>query len=331
MSFSIKKIDITKSSAEWNNFFLDFPDEEISLAANPSFATIFSIYFNIDPTYYFIIEEGSVIGVLPGFLKNGRFLSMPMLSSGGAFIKKSSITKEAIYRELSLKIHPLYEIREFKQYSSYSNQEKVTCYKNLCSTVDEQLNSFKSKLRSQILKGYKNGLTTSVGGSNFLPDFYKLYSKNLHRLGTPVPSINYFYTFINNYKYGTCAVFSVKKDNTTIATAITFSYCSFFEVMWASTDRKYNYLNPNMLLYWEMMKYSIEKKMHIFSFGRSAKESATLTFKRQWEITEHTLYFNMDTPHYTSTIKKYISFAWKHLPYKLTLFLGPILRTNFIN
>lgn len=331
MGISFDKIIIENRIEDWNTFFSDYPITDISLAANPSFAKIFSLCFGLDPSYYMIIDTGSIIGVLPGFMKHGRFISMPVLSSGGAFLKETNVSKTQIYQLFYKEVQPSYEIREFQQYSSCFINNKVTCHLNLLSSEEEQLGSFKSKLRSQILKGYKNGLVISIGGAELLPDFYKLYAKNLHRLGTPVTSIKYFSTFLTNYRYGDCAVFTVKKDSKTIGAAITFSYQSFFEVMWASTDREYNFLNSNMVLYWEMMKYAIQKNMKIFSFGRSSKESASLTFKRQWGVKELPLFFNVDTNKNHTLFRRYFSSLWRHLPYRLTLIAGPLIRNKIIN
>ena len=62
------------------------------------------------------------------------------------------------------------------------------------------MSSFKSKLRSQIKKGIKNELTVKINHSDSFNEFYTLYSKSLHRLGTPVNGKDYFKEFLINIK-----------------------------------------------------------------------------------------------------------------------------------
>jgi len=70
--------------------------------------------------------------------------------------------------------------------------KKVRMLLELPSTSKELMASFKSKLRSQIRKAEKNGLTVSLGiDEQHVSHFYEVYSKNMRDLGSPVHSIKW--------------------------------------------------------------------------------------------------------------------------------------------
>jgi len=54
------------------------------------------------------------------------------------------------------------------------------------------------------------------------------------------------------------------------------------EVPWASALREANPLSANVLLYWHMLKFSIERGFKVFDFGRSTPDAGTFHFKKQW-------------------------------------------------
>ena len=54
------------------------------------------------------------------------------------------------------------------------------------------------------------------------------------------------------------------------------------EVPWASAIREFNPLCANVLLYWHMVRFAIERGFRTFDFGRSTPGEGTFHFKRQW-------------------------------------------------
>ena len=94
MTVKFIKINIEKNIKEWNSFFKEQDSEDISLAANPSFANIFEDLFNIIPEYYFVYYKNSFIGAIPGFRGRNKFYSVPVLSSAGLYLKKYKENKK---------------------------------------------------------------------------------------------------------------------------------------------------------------------------------------------------------------------------------------------
>jgi hypothetical protein len=87
-----------------------------------------------------------------------------------------------------------------------------------------------------------------------------------------------------------------------------------------------------MLLYWELLKRSIERGQQVFDFGRSSRDSGTYRFKKQWGArpsqAEWQYYLRAgkvtdmrtDNPRYQRLIR-----IWQRLPVRLTRLLGPAI------
>jgi lipid II:glycine glycyltransferase (peptidoglycan interpeptide bridge formation enzyme) len=85
-------------------------------------------------------------------------------------------------------------------------------------------------------------------------------------------------------------------------------------------------MNPNMVLYWEMIKYSIDQKMKVFSFGRATKGSGSHKFKTQWGIEERQIYFNYSSYQLNIRNLSFLSKLWKILPLEVANKVGPYFR-----
>ena len=104
------------------------------------------------------------------------------------------------------------------------------------------LSSFKSKLRSQIRKAEKNGLTFELGTSNVLvSDFYNVYAQNMRDLGSPVHAEKWFKAIIKSY--GQSSLISVVyHDGQPIGGGVIIKSGDNASIPWASTLRDFNRL-----------------------------------------------------------------------------------------
>jgi len=292
----------------------------VTIAHNPCLPNILAETFGFKPASYLIWNDEKIIGVLPGITIGNKFASLPHFSYGGPLCINEHIERIKI-SELFPKQN--YDIRSFHILSDFYSDEKVICYLKLQNSVDGQWNSFKSKLRSQIKKGENYGHKILNGGIELLSDFYMVYTQNMLRLGSPpLPKI-LFKNILNNYKFGNVNITVVKYNNLSVASGMTLSYMGFNEVCWASSDHRYNNLNVNMVLYWEIIKKSIIDGNKIFSFGRSSKESNTLKFKLQWGTDVVPIYFNYSRSHSISLKKMtFLSKIWSIQPNWSSKFFG---------
>lgn len=323
----LEKIEIKSRSDEWNKFVANNLPSDIansSIAHNPSLAQILEDSFGYECEYYFLIENDEIIGLLPGFRISNKYTSIPMFPTGGVF-PCTGKKKLDIYESIT-NLLGKYEIRDSVKFSKFCNVSKILCYLPLENNVNLQFNQLTSDKRNHIRKGYKYGLTIKHGGPELLDDFYNIYSYNMHHLGSPVIEKKFFQSLLENYKYGIAKVFICYHGNIPVGGSIVLSYFNLLEVSWASTLVNYNKFKPNMVLYWEMIKFSIENGLSYFSFGRSTKDSGAHEFKLRWGALEQPLFFNYSN--YTFDIRKLrpLTRLWRKLPLNIANKIGPALR-----
>lgn len=223
---------------------------------------------------------------------------------------------------------------EFMENHNYSVAcGKVSMRLELPATVDVLWNGFKSKLRSQIVKAERNGLVFRWADQDGLDAFYTVLSRNMRDLGSPVHGMNWFESVID--QYGEMAKIGlVYRGSKVVGSGLILCGSKTVAIPWASTLREYNSLNPNMLLYWNLIKFSVENNYREFDFGRSTPGEGTYRFKKQWGATERDLYthsFNHKSNREKSTApiiqgRKKLAAIWSKLPLPVANVLGPMVR-----
>src|SRR4029079_8470212 len=105
------------------------------------------------------------------------------------------------------------------------------------------------KVRNQVRKAQKSGLTAIRGGAEVLDDFYRVFARNMRDLGTPVYARRFFAEVLEAFPDRTrLVIFSL--DDQPVAGGLTYRTGDSIEVPWASSVRDYNAMCPNHLLYW---------------------------------------------------------------------------------
>lgn len=207
-------------------------------------------------------------------------------------------------------------------------REKVELHLDLPGSQQKMLESFKSKLRSQIRKGQKNGLVWRIGKRELLDHFYEVFSRNMRDLGSPVHSKKFFDAIFTHFYHHAfiCTVFYNSKP---VAASFMIKFKKRLANPWASSIREFRHLNSNMFLYWQMIRFACNIGMEIFDMGRSTKGVATYRFKKQWGPRESPLYWHR----WVVSEKKLNRFnetlsiePWKRLPVKVANFIGPMVR-----
>ena len=214
---------------------------------------------------------------------------------------------------------------------------KVRMVLPLPISAEALMGGFKSKLRSQIRKSEKNGLTCSINQHpQSVVNFYAIFAKNMRKLGSPVHSKQWFDSLITHY--GSDVFLAVVyKQTTPVGAGLIIKNGAKVAIPWASTDADYNYLAPNMMLYWSLLKHACELGCSEFDFGRSTFGEGTFKFKQQWGAEPVPLLWsdlyagqsdNTVTPAHTSNLRKVVETIWSRLPLGLTTRLGPKIRKH---
>ena len=297
--------------------------------------------------YLLAKKKSQIVGVFPQILMgipffSKNFVSLPYCDVGGLLADSEDVAKALLDKAVSLaadqgamtinlrgSIHP--GVLKILPYKVQKDMTKVRMILALPETSEDLWGSFKSKLRSQIRKAEKNGLVFQF--SRKFTDFYDVFSENMRDLGSPVHSKKWIESVMN--KYGDKARMGlVYLDQLPVGAGIILISGKKVSIPWASTLQQYNRLSPNMLLYWNFLKFSADHGYSLFDFGRSTPNEGTYRFKAQWGAKPEALEWHMiclgrTLPALnkdTSKRREHIAHIWQKLPLGLANFAGPVLR-----
>ena len=150
-------------------------------------------------------------------------------------------------------------------------------------------------------------------------------------LGTPTFGRGLFAAILREFA-GAAELCVLRDADRPIAGALMLNGQGVAEVPSASSLKEYNPTCANMLLYWNLLERSAERRLELFDFGRSSVDSPTFRFKKQWGATPSPAewqYFlregtpgdmRKDNPKY----RRFIA-VWRRMPVGLTRWLGPVI------
>lgn len=295
-------------------------------------------------TFYYMAKEdgGEIRGILPLiFLASpmfGRFLvSVPYFNYGGLVADSQEAATALLGAAQGCAGHLRAAHIELRHVAGVElpwpkKDHKVSMRLELPQRFDDLMKSFTPKLRSQVRRGEKEGMIARTGGMELLDDFYKVFARNMRDLGTPVYEKNFFGEMLRMFpkEARLCCIYL---QDQVLAGGFLYGFKHTVEIPWASSDRRYARMAPNMMLYGAVLKYACEQGYRIFDFGRSSKESGTYRFKEQWgakPIQLHWYYWLQSgerLPELNPQNQKYrlAIEAWKRMPLGLTTWIGPYL------
>ena len=299
-------------------------------------------------TYYFMSlnSNGKCNGILPlvhihSWIFGNFLVSVPYFNYGGVCADNSCVLERLLEEAVNLaktKGASYIELRQNKQLgvSLPVKTAKVSMKLNLIPDSENLWRNFPSKLRSQIKRPLKEGMTARIAGLEELDSFYHVFSINMRDLGTPVYPKKFFYNIFRKFSNASriCTIYD--KNEEPVTAGFLLGFRGTLEIPWASSLRKYNQYSPNMLLYWSSIKFACENGYSTFDFGRSSLGEGTYKFKQQWGAQPTQLYWyywlndgielpnlNPKNPKYKIAIN-----LWKRLPITLTRAIGPAIIRN---
>ncbi|MFY8200218.1 MAG: FemAB family XrtA/PEP-CTERM system-associated protein, partial [Pirellula staleyi] len=244
----------------------------------------------------FVLEAtrfGETVGLLPlaevrSFLFGKFLVSLPYLNQGGLVVDDLLVAEklmdEAIWLSDAMDVRYL-ELRHEHQIThpkmSQQRTSKVHMRLALPSTSEELWSQFKSKLRSQVRNGERNGFLVNWGGAELVDDFYRVFSRNMRDLGTPVYSKKLFRKILEHFP-SDAELCCVRTQAEPVAAALLVHGRGVSEVLSASSLRSFSSKNPNMVMYWHLLQRAIARGSQVFDFGRSTINENTFRFKKQW-------------------------------------------------
>ena len=317
--------------------------DSTNLAHAPEWYTVFQKAYGHKPLYFMAKSNSGETAWLPAFLIRRPIVgpvitSMPFLDKGGPCGSSEHLTRgllQKLVAEAKRMGARFVEIRSDLplELGVQAERGKVNLVMPLGSDDEHFWKGLDAKVRNQVRKAMRSGLNVEIGGLEKLVDFYKIFCVNMRDLGSPVHSFEFFReTFAAFEERAKVAL--VYQQKTCIGGLIALKYNTTLAVPWASCLRKHFKLCPNMILYWETIRYACQTGFENFDFGRSSRDGGTYRFKRQWGAEEEPLYWytipinkgNVNQLSNSSPGGKMLSNVWSRLPLRLTRVVGPQIR-----
>ena len=284
-------------------------------------------------------DSGVLAGVLPlvrvrSVLFGHYLVSMPFLNYGGPLGTAEAVTALGTHAAVEARRSgvKLLELRSRAQLPLEMpvSHRKITVVLDLPRDRDALFKSFTAKLRSQVRRPQKEGVTVQFGADQVEP-FFAVFSRHMRDLGTPTLPRRFFEEvatrFAGDSWFG-CAWLAGRP----VAAGAGFRWGTEFEMTWASSLTEFNRVAPNMLLYWEFMQRAAAEGITLFNFGRCTPGGGTHRFKKQWGSRDEELWwyqFAADgapgaaTPSPDRGALSLGPRIWKHLPLRVATALGP--------
>jgi len=307
-------------------------------------------------------HNGILCGVLPLVevkppIGAGSLVSLPFCDLGGVLADNADIREHLIAEAKILAKSNRIKTLEIRDGGAVLTREAVletgetreglpahTKVRMLCELPESSealFKSYKPKLRSQIRKAGKNGLSAELlTEADAVNLFYDVFSQNMRRLGSPVHSLQWFQDL--KAAYGDQMLISVVfQGDKPVGAGIVLLGGKQACIPWASTLEEFNRLAPNMLLYWSLLSHVCDLGYTLFDFGRSTLGEGTYRFKKQWGAEPYELIWtehrsgeqnpaSLDTSGTgasgVSRLRPVIANIWRRLPLPFTNWLGPKLR-----
>jgi FemAB-related protein (PEP-CTERM system-associated) len=332
------EVRISSEAPDWGDFLEGHP--ESTIYHDPHWGAVMLEAYGNRPIYLTAQRAGVVVGTLQlvhqrSLLFGSHVCSLPYFDAAGILAGDPGAETALIAAARKLLPQRKAEWVELRQMSPLDDSipartDKVTLQVELKGDPEPHWKGFKAKVRNQVRKAEKAGLTCTQGGGELLDEFCAIYVRNMRDLGSP-PHSRRFFECLVRYFGDAAKLFVVRQGDKPVAASMTLRDRQAARVPWAGSDWRVRDLCANMLLYWEMLSDSCRSRAPMFDFGRSTRDAGTYRFKRQWGAEEVQLHWHYllaegdelpelrpDSPKYRMMVA-----CWRKLPVWLARLLGP--------
>lgn len=331
----------TELEEAWSTLIHQMDDTNV--AQSPQWYTAIRTAYGHTPLYLQAEDSVGQMAILPSFLVRSRLFgtvvtSMPFLDAGGPCgtspeLRRALVT--SLIEEAAQRGAGLIELRCTVpvEFPMTATGDKVNLFLPLPKDPGGLWRRLDPKVRNQVRKAERAGLSVEVGRSMLLDEFYETFAQNMRDLGSPVHARGFFQAVLDAFGDQT-RIALVRKGEKAIGGLIALAFKDSLIVPWASSLRPYLSLCPNMLLYWETLRSACIEGFRRFDFGRSSRDSGTYRFKRQWGAIEEPLFWYtipvVANPHRrlsgSDPNGALLSRLWRYLPLAVTRWVGPRIR-----
>ncbi|MEI8079190.1 MAG: GNAT family N-acetyltransferase, partial [bacterium] len=214
-------------------------------------------------------------------------------------------------------------------------EERVTLWLELPTDAELLWKGLSAKVRNQVRKAEKAGVTVRTGRRELLDAFYQLYERRQHELGTPAHAKKFLSALLDAFP-GAEILVAAQEDGMPVATVFDFAWGAWRVNLYGASDFAQRALCGNMLVYWRSLTRAIETGCRSYDFSRSRADSGTCDFKRQWGAVPRRI---CDwrarpaahgawqvTPAAAESANPQLPRLWRRLPFPVARLLSPWLR-----
>jgi FemAB-related protein (PEP-CTERM system-associated) len=284
--------------------------------------------------------RGELLGVLPLFFVGGAlsrgYATTGLFGAYGRVLSESeqigrALIDEASFRAAraglgSLRCKALGEEPCAKGFTELPHWVVATL--PLPKSAAEAWEGLRGKVRNCIRKAQRFGFEVREGRGE-VDGFYDVLAENMHRKGTPIYGLPMMRALVD--AFGPAAnVITLLHEGRTVSGAILLTFNGAVTVPFASSRPGSFHMNPNNLLYWEIISRACAAGLHTLDFGRSVRDSTPLAFKLGWgavttpqPLLVRTLRGKAPRMDGESPVVRGLVALWQRLPRQLADLLGP--------
>lgn len=318
---------VTGLSLPWNSMMKTH-------CSNPLLPLILERSMNFPAQFLAFSEEDADIAFCAGNLIGKKFVSSPHFSYGNLIVHPDAVDRSSELFSMMVNHYGFAELRGFQPCSRRIYTEKVSSWLNLSTNSDLQMEFFKNDLIRKIRKAQRAELTHEIiypSGSEstrqkILQDFYRVYQRNMKKLGSPHLSYEFFNEVFRSWKDSPAYCIVLYHHSLPVGGAINLGFGSFVENNWFATDYDFHSLYPSYLLNWLLIEEAIRQSFSVYSFGRSTEGSGVHKYKKQWGTYDVPLVWSYpesaaENPRKIPDLRS----IWRIMPSFATNMLGPIV------
>ncbi len=291
--------------------------------------------------YYLLAKTGDEItGVLPlvhikSRLFGNALISTPFCVYGGVATADAQVHEKLVTKACALADELKVDYLEFRNCESRhadwpTKQLYVTFRRSIDPDPEANMRAIPRKQRAMVRKGINSGLKAEFDDS--VDRFYSAYSQSVHNLGTPVFSLAYFNRLRQVFR-DRSSILTVTHGDDLVASVMSFYFRDEVLPYYGGGTDLARQLKGNDFMYWELMRYSCERGLRVFDFGRSKEGTGSYSFKKNWGFEPRPLCYEYylvkakSIPDISPLNPKYQLFinTWKRLPLGLTRIIGPLI------
>jgi hypothetical protein len=259
----------------------------------------------------------------------GRSLVTLPHFSYGAFFSDGSASAEEIMQQYLHKLHFVkgFNGLEYRRIAKdgQDNGFKVVSFLELNSRRENKSSGFSSNIRRKISKARRSGIEVKAGGAELLREFYPIYARHMHHLGSGALPLRFFRKLLAGYtgRDAGAFVFILYHKGKPQGAAFNLFYRGFYENEWFATTPAVQKLYGSYALHAAMIDHATGLGADIYSFGQSSAGSGVHLFKKRWNTTDIPLQW-INFPHQSRNLRKqgWLRTIWKRMPYGVAKYVG---------